>query len=110
MSRSWGHEVFVAVDQVFNAVFGGYSDETLSARSYRLGYKAERQNSWDQWRVMWWLVDWMFIWQDMLIQYKTGFAPSAGHCERAYRAEWLRLQLPPEYRDDPRIPEEFKLK
>ena len=51
MSRSWGHEVFVAVDQVINAIFGGYSDESISARSYRLGSKAWRLDRWDQWRV-----------------------------------------------------------
>ena len=108
MSRNWFHEVFVAVDQTVNAVFAGYSDESISARSYRLGSKAKARDAWDQWRIVWVIADLLFIWQDMVIQYKTGFAPTQGHCERAYRSEWLRLQLPPEYRDDPRSPEEFK--
>lgn len=99
MSRSWGHEVFVAVDQVINAILGGYSDESISARSYRLGSKAWRLDRWDQWRVMWVIADWLFLWQDMWIQYRTGFAPSIGHCERAYQSEVKRLQLPPEYRE-----------
>jgi hypothetical protein len=98
MSRSWGHEVFVAVDQTVNAILGGYSDESISARSFRLGSKAKSRSEWDQWRVSWVIVDWLFLWQDMLIQYRTGSAPSMGHCERAYRSEVDRLQLPPEYR------------
>ena len=98
MSRSWGHEVFVAVDQVAYSVLGGYSDETLSARSFRLGSKAKRIDRWDQWRVSWVIVDALFYWQDWLIFIGTGFKPSARHCERAYRSEVDRLQLPPEYR------------
>lgn len=98
MSRSWGHEVFVSVDQVINAVFGGFADETISARSFRLGNKAKARGAWDQWRVTWVIADVLFIWQDMAIQYRTGFAPAAGHCERAYQSELDRLQLPPEYR------------
>lgn len=98
MSRSWGHEVFVAIDQVVNAVLGGYSDESISARSFRLGSKAKRLGRWDQWRITWVIADVLFIWQDMAIQYRTGFAPAAGHCERAYQSELDRLQLPPEYR------------
>lgn len=48
MSRSWGHEVFCALDQVVNAVLGGYADETISARSFRLGSKAMARGAWDQ--------------------------------------------------------------
>jgi len=98
MSSSWGHEVFCAADQRLNAVLAGYADETISARSYRLGSRAKRLDRWDQWRVSWVIVDLLFIWQDMLIQAKTGFRPAAGHCERAYASEVERLQLPPEYR------------
>lgn len=99
MSRNWFHEVFVAVDQVVNAIFAGYSDESWSARSYRLGSKAARLGRWDQWRVSWVIVDALFIWQDWLIQIGTGFKPSIGHCQRAYQSEVNRLQLPPEYRE-----------
>jgi hypothetical protein len=61
MSRSWGHEVFVAVDQLINAILGGWSDESISARSFRLGSRASRLDQWDQWRVMWVLVDFLFL-------------------------------------------------
>mgnify|MGYP000393791139 CR=1 FL=1 len=63
-----------------------------------LGNKAKARGAWDQWRVTWVIADVLFIWQDMAIQYRTGFAPAAGHCERAYQSELDRLQLPPEYR------------
>lgn len=98
MSRSWFHEVFVAVDQVANAILGGYSDESISARSFRLGSKAKARGAWDQWRVTWVIADWLFLWQDAWLTYRDGVRPEAGHCERAYRSEIDRLQLPPEYR------------
>ena len=98
MARSWGHQVFLAVDQTANAILGGYADETLSARSYRMGSKARTRGEWDQWRVAWIVVDALFVWQDMLIQWRTGRAPEHGHCERAYIAEQTRMHLPPEYR------------
>lgn len=98
MSRLWIHEVGVAVDQVINAILGGYADETISARSYRLGSKAKSRDAWDQWRIVWVIADALFIWQDMLIQYRTGSMPEQGHCERAYNSERARLGLPPEYR------------
>lgn len=98
MSRSWGHEVFVSADQVLNAFLGGYADETISARSFRLGSRAKRLERWDQWRVTWVIADFLFLPQDMLIQARTGFRPVRGHCERAYHAEIDRMQLPAEYR------------
>ena len=98
MSRSWGHEVFVSVDQVVNAIFGGYADETISARAFRLGNRAKRLDLWDQWRVCWVIADFLFLPQDMWLQYRDGFRPSRGHCERAYHAEIDRMQLPAEYR------------
>lgn len=98
MSRSWFHEVFVAVDQVANAILGGYSDESISARSFRLGSKAKARGAWDQWRVTWVIADWLFLWQDAWLRYRTGAWPVPGHCERAYRSEMDRVQLPPEYR------------
>lgn len=98
MGRSFGKELFLWVDQGFNVLFGGYADETISARAYRLGSKAKARDSWDQWRVVWVIADALFVWQDALIQWRTGRAPEQGHCERAYNSERARLGLPPEYR------------
>ena len=96
--RVWLHQLGVAVDQVVNAFFGGYADETISARSYRLGSKAKARGVWDRWRVVWAVADALFIYQDMMIQYRTGVAPDKGHCQRAYEAEKARMGMPPEYR------------
>lgn len=98
MSRSWGHEVFVAVDQVVNAILAGYADETISARSYRLGRRDSDAGVWGRWRVSWVVVDVLFYWQDAYLRVSTGRWPVKGHCERAYDQEFSRLQLPPEYR------------
>lgn len=79
MSRAY--EVFVALDQLVNAVLGGYADETISARSWRL--RAVRPYSWLRPAI-----DRLFFWQ-----------PS--HCEGAYESERMRSQLPVEYRPTP---------
>lgn len=73
------HEVLVAVDQLANAILGGYADETISARSWRL--RARRPYAW-----MRPLIDQLFFWQ-------------TDHCKTAYESEWARSQLPAEYRD-----------
>lgn len=76
MSRVF--EVLVAVDQLANAVLGGWADETMSARCWRLrGF-----------RPYCWLrpvIDKLFFWQP-------------NHCKSAYESERLRSQLPVEYR------------
>jgi hypothetical protein len=72
-------EVAIALDQLANAILGGYSDETISARCWRL--RAARPYSWLQP-----LIDRLFFWQ-------------VDHCRSAYESERRRSQLPPEYRD-----------
>lgn len=74
------HEVLVAVDQLANAILGGYADETISARSWRL--RDERPYSWLRP-----LIDRIFFWQP-------------DHCQGAYESERGRAQLPVEYRQD----------
>ena len=76
MSRM--HEVLVAVDQLANAILGGYADETISARCWRR--RVERPYTWLRP-----LIDRIFFWQPH-------------HCEEAYESERLRSQLPAEYR------------
>jgi hypothetical protein len=71
-------EVLVAVDQLANAILGGYSDETMSARCWRL----REQQPYARLRLV---IDWLFFWQP-------------NHCESAYKSERLRSQLPAEYR------------
>lgn len=77
MSRA--REVLIAFDQLLNAIFGGWADETISARAYRLQasqpYKTLRP-----------LIDGLFF-----------FQPE--HCKNSFYSELTRSQLPKEYRD-----------
>ena len=76
--RFWTQQVVIAIDQFINALLGGWADETMSSRAYRLRhrwpYKAYR-----------FLIDLLFL-----------FDPS--HCKASYESERLRMQSPPELR------------
>ena len=98
MKRIWAHQVFVAVDQLVNAILAGWADETISARAFRLGRKDEITNCWGRWRVAWVLIDLLFWPQDLWIAARDNKWPTIKHCERAYISEMDRLGLPPEYR------------
>lgn len=75
--------VLIAVDQLINALFGGFSDETLSSASYRASRDGVRH-----WPRR--LIDALFWWD----KDKAG----RKHCELSYLSEQLRLQCPPELR------------
>ena len=68
----WITQVLVAIDQLFNALLGGYADETLSAR-------AHRQNDWRRA-----VINSIFFWQE-------------DHCAESYESEVERKQLPSGY-------------
>lgn len=70
-------QVLIAVDQLGNALAGGFADETISSRCWRLQEQSPR------WAVLRRVVDALF---------------GAGHCQGAYESERLRLQAPPELR------------
>ena len=70
-------QILVAIDQLLNAITGGYADETLSARAYRM--RAKGQPYWG-WTAN--AIDRLFFWQE-------------GHCELAHLAEVKRGQFPP---------------
>ncbi len=71
-------QIAIAADQFFNTLLGGYADETLSARSWRMQFKKRR------WMVMRILIDVIFFWQDE-------------HCLSAFLSEKNRKHLPSEY-------------
>lgn len=71
-------QIAIAADQFFNAILGGYADETISARLYR-----NRNRSW-WWRFWHKAVNLVFFWQP-------------AHCFEAYISEVNRKQLPKEY-------------
>nr|WP_235961321.1 DNA helicase UvrD [Spirabiliibacterium mucosae] len=72
-------QVLIAIDQFFNALFGGMADETLSARAWRL------RNTHKRWRLSKEAIDRLFFFQP-------------NHCYHAYMNEIERKQLPKDYR------------
>lgn len=81
MLKHWAYQVFIACDQLINALLGGWGDETLSSYAYRLDRDGK---PWGRfWRPV---IDALFIWQ------------GRGHCQRAYDKERDRIHLPPEMR------------
>ena len=65
--------LLIAVDQLVNALIGGWADETLSSRAHRTNPFLER------------LIDGILF-----------FDPD--HCKKSFQSERLRLQSPPEER------------
>lgn len=74
-------QFLIALDQCVNAGFGGWADETLSARAYR------RHTKKLHWRVVMRVINAIFFWQEQ-------------HCMQAFQSEQKRRHLPPEYRDN----------
>jgi hypothetical protein len=84
-------QVFIAVDQLINALWPSflwghlsYADETLSARCYRAHRDGKRMGIWFMK-----FIDLLFTWQ------------GPGHCKNAYLKELDRRGVPPEYRVTP---------
>lgn len=73
-----------ASSQLLNTFLGGWSDESVSSRSWRM---SPASRAWSAMRV---LIDWLF----------RPFGPH--HCEGAYFNERHRLNMPPELRDHDR--------
>jgi hypothetical protein len=71
-------QVLIAFDQLLNTVHGGWADETISSRAWRLRHRWPYK----AYRVM---LDVLFF-----------FDPE--HCKASYESERLRLQSPPELR------------
>lgn len=72
-------QIMLAVDQLCNTLCGGWADETLSSRAWRL------RRSGTGWGLFRRLIDALFFWQQ-------------GHCEASYRSELERKHLPREQR------------
>jgi hypothetical protein len=72
-------QFLIAFDQLLNTLAGGWADETLSARAYRMSRTSKA------WARVKNIIDGIFFWQP-------------GHCYGSYMAEKQRLQLSPEYR------------
>lgn len=75
------HQILIAIDQLFNALFSGWADETISARAYRCSTKSKK------WYYAMKFINGIFFWQNH-------------HCRGAYAQEKDRWQLPAEYRGE----------
>ena len=73
------HKVGLALDQLLNAILGGYPDESLSARAFR--WDRDGKRSWPK-KV----INAMFFWM-------------RDHCKSAYHCEQELRHFPPEYRE-----------
>jgi len=74
-----------ALDQLVNALFAGWCDETMSSHAYRLWRDGK------PWGVLMRVYDALFAWQPQ----QPGVI---GHCHGAYLKEQQRYQMPPEMR------------
>ena len=72
--------VLIAVDQLLNAMFHGWPDETISSRSYR----------WDKDNVR--------HWPRYIIDRIALIFGDKNHCYESYVSERIGRQLPPELR------------
>jgi hypothetical protein len=79
----WFVQVFIALDQFINALFGGWADETLSSHAWRMWVKKLIAG-----RIFRPVYDALFIWQTWRMD----------HCERAYNKELRRYNSPLEMR------------
>ena len=69
-----------AASQLLNTLLGGWSDESVSSRSWRMSPRSRR------WAAMRVFIDWLF----------RPFGPE--HCREAFSYERQRLSRPPELR------------
>lgn len=72
-------QILIAIDQFFNALLGGWADETLSSRAWR------QRNKKIRWFIAYSVIEFIFFWQK-------------DHCKTAFYSERRSLHLPPELR------------
>lgn len=71
--------VLIGIDQLVNTLLGGYPDETMSARAYRLEYNGKLIG-----KILRPIIDCIMFWDD-------------NHCKESYESEVLKKQLPKDY-------------
>ena len=79
-SYSYGKSVLIALDQVVNALCGGWPDETLSSRAWRWEQAGKR------------------CWPRRVIDRAAAIFGDTNHCRERYESERLLRQMPPELR------------
>lgn len=72
--------VFIGLDQLINALFGGWPDETISSRAWR------------------WELAGVRSWPRRLLDGLALIFGDKNHCRKSFESERLGRQLPPELR------------
>jgi len=89
MSAYFFH-ISISLDQLLNAILGGYPDETISARCWR------------EKRLLRYVIDGLFFrqfrFERSMYLCKKVAARWKGHCEQCYEWELVRKDLPEVYR------------
>lgn len=80
-AQSYGYHLLIAIDQLFNAIFAGAADETISSRCYRGAILAPKPKL--KWRIAYKFVNAIFF--------------DRNHCETAYESEVNRKQFPADF-------------
>lgn len=75
----YGKAVLIGLDQLVNAILGGWPDETLSSRCWRLSLAGRE-------------------WPCRLIDAVARLVGDRDHCRESYESERRGRQLPPELR------------
>lgn len=76
----YGKSLFIALDQLINAICGGWPDETISSRAWR------------------WYLTGVRSWPRRLLDGMARFFGDKDHCRESYESERQGRQLPPEVR------------
>lgn len=76
----YGKSVLIALDQLVNALFGGWPDETISSRAWR------------------WELAGVRSWSRRLLDGLALILGDKDHCRESFESERLGRQLPPELR------------
>lgn len=74
--------VFIGLDQLINALFGGWPDETISSRAWR------------------WELAGVRSWPRRLLDGLALILGDKDHCRESFESERLGRQLPPELRQE----------
>ena len=90
--RNWLRQVLIALDQLLNAILGGYSKETISARAWRKALTGQ----WF-WRGLRRLIDLVFFWDG---QFDESGIKIKGHCRLSAENEKAGLHQPAELRSE----------
>ncbi len=76
----YGKSVLIALEQLVNALFGGWPDETISSRAWR------------------WELAGVRSWPRRLLDGLALILGDKDHCRESFESERLGRQLPPELR------------